>query len=1429
MSSTSGPALVEDRAVNIGVGAHIAAASPKGPRYDANMTSAERSSGANGIWLCQSCSKLVDSDDARYTVTLLHQWKKDAIQRALDGIAGGGPLGPMKPPVLFDAADEDFLRGLNLPSADAIEAVFAQLQAATQTDIQAFRAARGRPARTIALTLRLEGSAALPLTLESLARMTALAEPISIVAPGGTGKSTTLVQLAECMSSQAGQIPVLVPLGEWSDRQEDFFDSILRRNAFGRFRRQHLMLLAYQGRLVLLLDGWNELTPEARLRATNDLTASLRDYPQLGIVISSRRQALPIEGPVVAIEALSQDQQMELAQAARQEDGTELLDRAWRTPGVRDLVGNPLYLNALLTLPRGDAFPETKEAVLRMFVQHNEIAPERLERLQRDTLGQHTAILTGLAAEANRSANTAISDSNANRTISTIVRRLSEDGQIGGAPQPRAILDGLVGAHLLVRSVGNGGAVSFQHQLFQEWYAATEAEDLMLKAARGDMSARKMLREDVLDRPSWEESVLFACERLSRASADGVSAVVAAIDDALGIDPLLAAAMLDRATDAVWIRLRERVLHLIRRWHAPGAFDRAVRFMVISGKPEFADMIWPLASSTDDQIQLETFRAADRFRPSVLGADRDARLQALPARQRKIALSEIASNSGFDGMELAATLVAADSDPEVVVAVVQALAFRRGDRHVNRIMQAAPDDVWKALCKETYPYHLTDAQLDTRLATGRDAVHSTKTHPIFLLGWITDEKPADAEARITQLLGTSDVESKDMNFEHAVAHAFREYPGAVAAGLIARIGANLPLPYRTEDYLKDAQLLDTGPVAEAAREPSTPERRLNAAAAVIGPATVAELFDQLFAIDDQMKVLDRYEQQLSNAHNRLVSALSATQQNAFIPTLITKAQTKDPRRIGLLADVLARHGGNNGDLKPPIGVAHLAALRAVVEDWITILQTTPQPARYASSEVARAAGRLANAELAEPLSALLERDLADYATAKAAHLAARGRGVYDVTGYTLMYAQAFAAMHGAQAVTVLKRGLGDVRWGTDAAGALYQIWSDDYPPKERPILGSTSYSQHLTRRAERAAQTPPSSDFAEAIFDVVRTLGKATKSDSEQQHAVALAVTGLSLPHGSKRSEIDTLLALPLPITHKQRLLAAAARAGEIIPATLLMEGIQNLLAAAQTEAWRLDENRGELMGWIDLFPFSDHPERVHDAIAVLPELRQRPHQLRRLLETIPQGPVLPALATLERLAADNPAFRGEFEWLNALLRLDSETAALSLLDQLCSGYVPIRDGFRLSGALTAWARRFTNVRVAIVERYRGLPAGDIRRVLEMAMDDLTDEDIFMALFDGHVDAPHPFSGVAHAIRNLAIGKRPSEEWTGAFEEFGLPLTGLRARLFAMLPAKDARAKLAKECLIAIEYHRDDRGRVANEPRHPDIASGRAWPPEADE
>lgn len=67
-----------DRVCNVGVAAHICAAARGGKRYDPNMTSKQRSGIENCIWLCQTHAHLIDTDDNKYTVQLLREWKATA-------------------------------------------------------------------------------------------------------------------------------------------------------------------------------------------------------------------------------------------------------------------------------------------------------------------------------------------------------------------------------------------------------------------------------------------------------------------------------------------------------------------------------------------------------------------------------------------------------------------------------------------------------------------------------------------------------------------------------------------------------------------------------------------------------------------------------------------------------------------------------------------------------------------------------------------------------------------------------------------------------------------------------------------------------------------------------------------------------------------------------------------------------------------------------------------------------------------------------------------------------------------------------------------------------------------------------------------------------------------------------------------------------
>jgi tetratricopeptide (TPR) repeat protein len=95
--ATVGPRHLDDESASIGVAAHITAAAPGGPRYDATLSPQQRSSASNGIWLCQSHARLIDADPEGYPVALLHECRAAAEERARGELNGSGPALAQEP------------------------------------------------------------------------------------------------------------------------------------------------------------------------------------------------------------------------------------------------------------------------------------------------------------------------------------------------------------------------------------------------------------------------------------------------------------------------------------------------------------------------------------------------------------------------------------------------------------------------------------------------------------------------------------------------------------------------------------------------------------------------------------------------------------------------------------------------------------------------------------------------------------------------------------------------------------------------------------------------------------------------------------------------------------------------------------------------------------------------------------------------------------------------------------------------------------------------------------------------------------------------------------------------------------------------------------------------------------------------------------
>lgn len=1121
--------------------------------------------------------------------------------------------------------------------------------------------------------------------------------------------------------------------------------------------------------------------------------------------------------------------------------GEAILDHAWRTPGVRELVAIPLYLTALLAHIPSGTFPTTKEELLRLFVTEHERAPDKAEALREAVFGFHTEMLTALAVEATRAANTTITDSRARAVVKGVEEHLSFDGQITIAPQPTTVLDVLVSYHMLVRSGAETGGISFQHQQFQEWYASFDVEALMRAAAAGNTETKHRLKADVLNMRAWEEPILFACERVSRSDGTGLHAIAVSILETMGIDPMLAAEMIFRSSSGVWDEIKEKIIAFVGSWHVSGKVDRGVHFMISTGRSEFASQIWPLISDADIQVHLPALRAGRQFRSSVLGADVEARIAQLSERLREHIVAEIARLSGMDGIQLAVRLAQVDASPKMQASVIETLLFRRADRFALQILRAAPDKVWRMVALKGYAEEIGDSAAAARLRHERQRYVEEETQPLKKLQMLIDAARHGAALgpQVGRVIEDPDFPVKEQDASWVIERAYKCYPTDVATALLHRLEAGREIPFGAERMLQGAGfVVDKGPIVDRVMQSHGYEKIAETAASIVGPETVGKLIDRLIALNEKLRSSQgRVDEATSEEYREFERWVSRTRLTSFIKSMLSRSATTEPGEIALLADLIARHG--NGEQAGPLQLDRelYDQMIAVVGRWAEILLTSSAANRPQLAHVAQAIGRLAASELVPTLERLLSQDLARWRRAREAYTAAHARGAHidpdAYTSWTLWYRRAFASIGNDQVVELMKTYLPDKDFGVEAGYVLKAIWERQHDsPKDNRLQFWPNFSEVKARRMEHQGQGTgrESSVLAEAIVAVVNDLVRPDAGDNAHRHALQLAKIAFSMPYGNKTEVIDSLLQLPRPLAEKQGLLTVLVLAGEVIRADMVLDGIKTLLEEAKTKQWLLDLNRGELEAWLDLLPFSDRPVATLDALELLePNLRQ-PWRLRRLLSALGHALSPEAEHVLDLLPQKDARFLSEHDWLAAFDKRGTVSAARMLLELICEGaFAGAKGGldtWTLSQKLASVMRAHPDFRTEICQRHERLPTSPGKAILEHAIAEDPDADSVLILVRSYAQEGKPFDNLLRfAIENVALGKHESKFRAGVvFKAFSVPIPDLRKRLFAMTNGDTSEGRLATACLTVIDEFRDDYGPAESEPRHPDIDSGRPWP-----
>jgi hypothetical protein len=1435
LAFTIGAKLGDDEGViKEGRAAHITAAARGGKRYDENLTPQQRKHSSNGIWLCNVCAAVVDDDDKEYPVEKLRAWKAEARRRS-NGVV-------IRHERLFDVLERArILAPEAISVAIDLEALWSRAAAAAGEDLKGFLTSHRWPTHAIELTVRMTDRDRMRFDSRALAEASISYPEIVLVAPPGTGKSTTLLQLAQAIQTAGAQFPVFVPLAEWSRQSSRVLASVAQRRAFRgtNVSLEEIEACASVGRVALILDGWNELDHESQERLRLDLDQLQREVPLLSIVMSTRRQAVPVpleEATFFELEALSEAQQAAMAVGIRGEDGEKLLDQARRTPGVRELITVPLYLTVLMSRSSSSAFPTTKEQVLRQFVEEHDQDPRNATVLRSRLFGGASTILTSLAVEMTAVANTSVAEGRARTVVSETVADLRANGQLTQPIEPMFALDTLVGHHVLVRP-HDGADVSFQHQQIQEWFAAAGVERTMLQSTAGNAEATRQLRVDILDRPAWEESILFAVERMARGDVAEQQSVAAAILLALEIDPMLGATMISRGSEEVWRIISDRVKSYCGSWHEPGEADRAFLFMLRTGRPEFADLVWSVLAKEGDRANLQSILAPSELRMTVLGDQIEKRLAAISMERRGQLLSDFATRVDFGGLELVTNLAVAEPSNDIKQTVVEALAFRRADRFAARVLRSGDNELWASIAEKGFPEESTDPEIDTRLKADRRSLRDAEPDLSRRLYWLLhDEELRPEAAQLTPLLTSPEFDARGQRESNLIHEAFEIHPKVVSAAMVSRLSAGLSLPFRSSRYIMASDLVaEDGPFVDAVIGAAKSEEFAKAAANVIGPITIGKLIDESIALHTKWGLDHRAFSKSDQTRLNLVrDILGLTRPAALADAILARPDETDPGAIYHLAHIVHVHGRSYARETQQVPAPQKTALTALLKKWGQTLLATEPFNRSSAGELARAFTRFPSETLLPTLVELLRRDLAVWAAARAAVAGSRPNDSNTLhearTGHTYQYRDAFIALGGSAASEALREFLPEPEFGFHGAVAILQTWAKQQGLEGERGIYSPTFANAPIRRADRAADASPpeESSYATAMFEIADQLGLPEAAPIQRQLALSLAQIAVGLPRKDRTETIAKLLKLPGPRTAKLGLLSAMAMDGVVVRAEDVQAGIDDYVDDVKTKSWLYTQNAFEVELWLQLFAFSDRPLACLEALDHLPPELDKPKAVSKLLEVLAYADAEQAEAILAAVTKQMPEIRGDYNWSRAYERLDTLSALNAILDAMeAEGRLGSGVPFGRSRGLAAMIRRGTpEMRSAVYAQYLALPRGRRRSTLGRAIAETTHEDGIVTVIEGAAAEGASFEEtnleftLNRAILNVTGEMSGFQTMDIASEK----VASMRRRLFRMSLEGGPKAQLARQALTAIDCICDQYDWHPLDPRHPDIGMEQPWP-----
>jgi len=1252
----------------------------------------------------------------------------------------------------------------------------------------------------------------------------------------GAGKTITLLQIADYIFCQNdGPLPILISLPAWLSTESNILSFISNHPIYKAesVTEHELASLAKDGRIVFLLNGWNEIPEKYINNAIEQFKESMSLFR---LIITTRKLAIipPLLFSIsVTVEPLDNEQRRTIIKKSNISSSNQLINDIEYNPTLDEITRTPLFLSAIIKVAqRRRELPATRYGILSEMIEDAEGQFEHKNALLGSPLyGSHRKYLINIAFKMTENGGAILSEEEARKVITDTGKNLQLNGLINKLPEPTQVLDILCDHHLLVKIVSSESAFCFVHQQFQEWFTSEYLDKWIIDLTKSESPERIFeFRARIINQPVWQEALFLLSEhyrsRINHVQknleciAYGAKLVYWSMD----IDPIFSGHIVSICGEEVWKEVKKPLSSLLRSWYSLPEEEHkecALSGMFATGMPDFGDIIWPLLESEDQQVRLGTYRVLSPFQVSSLGPDWRARIKKWDEERRIEFINEAFSDSGAEGIKLAIQISTTALSRRERVVGLNVLVWNGALKSVIDILNESSDDVFLEAAKTNLLELLPESYISTiteRLKSLLKRTDDSKSRYGILRQLIVIDDP-----EAIQLI-KNEIEShnKSSPLEEFIDYIYQKDPYWIGNWLIKVMIKGDFIEKKWGRYLKEApkELLDE--LIEKELNKREFHFISNIHRIEVAEKLIALYFTQckILQIDNTYPKDDvrQYIYDLKNAISRMPITLVVEE--------VLRKYSNPQGYFELLntLELLNRIHYPLEDLKIDIPENLRNELRKILKDFIEFKFTNPDDSGRLNSDHATVLSIFGIPDDAELIEKLIDREINRIAQEEKAFIdwKASGMSSPQPTNFRIRwdnwYVEALLRLGGSRIEDILIHLLSEPTFERQAALGLIKLLN-----KEENELDN-SFAEKYEK-------------YAQAIRERIQVLLKDYESSIEKEVlAYRLSDLGIALAQLGDKESLPILLRVVQHQDYKHwqtiQILETLALKNIILPGNEVYKIVEQIINWAEVQPrYSNDGIEYLIQRCLKVILSSDNPSVAIKHIRSLPDNIKYSYAMGNLLVSIALSNMTEADDLLLEFGEDTKFLQLNFaDWIKALIKKPTNKIKKKLIQIVKTYKVQKKYDHTSSVLINGLAEVAINdkeFRQEIFSYCQEATTSEQRSILASILNKIGTNEAAISgcfLLRDNTDDNIPYY-LYDLVKNSIIERVPSDSHAGWYSLRPKTDYILRKHLFNIVLLDSIRKKSALLLLARIENQRREIGKPSGEPRHPNIESKQPWPP----